>query len=464
MIRRTLILLLSAAAVLAFSLLIACGGGTKQQLNAQGTVNITLSDPPTCSASTPATGPFSAIWVTVKDVQISTNGNAGPNDSSWVDLTPNLKNAPVQVNLLDSPKNGCFLSTLGTAGIPAGTYQQIRLVLTATDTPSNGDACGKGMVNCVVPTLGTPQPLLLSSEATTGLKIPSGQIAGGAFTIAAGETKDLNIDLDGCDSVVMQGSPTNPVYRLKPVVRAGEVSMMKSTAITGSLVDQDGKPITTGKAMVLLEQRDTNNVDRKVLQLTTDVAGNFSLCPVPDGTYDVVAVAITETGAYGPTIISGVTPGTSLGQVKLALTPASGSNPSTLAANLKGNVTTAPNGADVVLSALQPLTINGVNLQITVPLAQEQSWNHKLTTACSGGSCTGTYSLQVPAANFWVGTLGTNGVTFPAAPTNTNVTYSVEAATTTCTAPAATQTATPTNAVAPGIDVNMTPVAFTSCQ
>jgi hypothetical protein len=40
----------------------------------------------------------------------------------------------------------------------------------------------------------TPQALQLSSESTTGIKIPSGQIAGGDFTVASGETKDLNID------------------------------------------------------------------------------------------------------------------------------------------------------------------------------------------------------------------------------------------------------------------------------
>ena len=67
----------------------------------------------------------------------------------------------------------------------------------------------------------TPYPLLLSSEAQTGIKIPSGQIAVGAFTIAAGQTKDLDIDFLTCVSIVQEG---NGQYRLKPVLHAGEVS------------------------------------------------------------------------------------------------------------------------------------------------------------------------------------------------------------------------------------------------
>ncbi len=62
----------------------------------------------------------------------------------------------------------------------------------------------------------TPRPLLLSSQSKTGLKIPSGQIAATArFVIAAGETKDLDIDFDACASIVTEG---NGQFRLKPVL------------------------------------------------------------------------------------------------------------------------------------------------------------------------------------------------------------------------------------------------------
>jgi hypothetical protein len=91
--------------------------------------------------------------------------------------------------------------------------------------------------------------LLLSSQSKTGLKIPSGQIASGGFTIAAGETKDLDIDFNTCASIVIEG---NGQYRLKPVLHAGEVSTT-STSINGKVLDQaTGNPVN-GVGTVALE-------------------------------------------------------------------------------------------------------------------------------------------------------------------------------------------------------------------
>jgi hypothetical protein len=74
--------------------------------------------------------------------------------------------------------------------------------------------------------------LKLASEAQSGLKIPPGQIAGGQFTIAAGQTKDLDIDVNSCPSIV-----ANPggQFILKPVLHAGEVGL--SSAINGAVID-----------------------------------------------------------------------------------------------------------------------------------------------------------------------------------------------------------------------------------
>jgi hypothetical protein len=59
----------------------------------------------------------------------------------------------------------------------------------------SGNKCDSSSANCVV--LGSDNSihaLALSSESQTGIKIPSGQLAGGKFTINAGESRDLNID------------------------------------------------------------------------------------------------------------------------------------------------------------------------------------------------------------------------------------------------------------------------------
>jgi len=86
--------------------LTACGGSGSQSTNNSSsmapTVNLTVSDPHTCAGPS---GPFSHIYVTITDVEIHASSSAGPNDPGWVDLTPNLKNNPQQVDLLAQANN-----------------------------------------------------------------------------------------------------------------------------------------------------------------------------------------------------------------------------------------------------------------------------------------------------------------------------------------------------------------------
>ncbi len=138
------------------------------------------------------------------------------------------------------------------------TYQQIRLILADNSATVANNACGNS-TNCVVLSAdNSVHTLLLSSESKTGLKIPSGQIASGGFTIAAGQTKDLDIDFNTCASIVQEG---NGQYRLKPVLHAGEVSAT-STSINGKVLDSaTGNPVN-GEVLVALEQKDATGVDR----------------------------------------------------------------------------------------------------------------------------------------------------------------------------------------------------------
>jgi hypothetical protein len=92
-----------AAVIVLLAILIACTGGaggnspTRTSVS-PAMVNVTVSDPATCVSA--AGGPYSNFWLTITDVQINTSANAADNDPNWVDLTPNLKNAPQQVDLL----------------------------------------------------------------------------------------------------------------------------------------------------------------------------------------------------------------------------------------------------------------------------------------------------------------------------------------------------------------------------
>lgn len=376
---------------------------------AMGMVNVHVSDPPTCRGS--SNGPFLHVYVTITDVQINASGTAGDNDGGWIDLTPTLKQAPKQVDLLAAGSDQCFLATLASVALQAGNYQQIRIILADNGAPPANNSCNThpASANCVVLAAdGQPYVLNLSSESKTGIKIPAGQIVGGQFTIANGQDEDLDIDFDICASIITEG---NGKFRLKPVLHAGEVSTTTSS-ISGNLVDAaTGQVIPGEKAIVALEQS-SGGVDRVIMQTTPDATGNFVFCPVPLGTYDVVAIAVSGSGvSYAATITTGVAPGDALGKVPMhAVT---GTN--TGVGSIIGQVTTmganSATTADVVLSALQTVS----NLQFTIPI-ESLSATVVLTTvaglSCPTGSDCVSYTLQLPGVNPTVGVFSRDGTTY----------------------------------------------------
>ena len=454
--------------------LFACSSSSKMSSGGAARVNVMVSDPSTCSAPQ---GPFSHIYVTITDVQINASSSAGANDSGWTDLTPNLKQSPQQVDLLGQANNQCFLAMLGsTTALQAGSYQQIRIILAANGTAVPNNQCG-GNANCVMLTSdvsNTPQALLLSSESQTGLKIPSGQIAGGQFTVAAGQTEDLDIDFDACASIKPEG---NGQFRLKPVLHAGEVSVT-SSSINGTIVDSvSGTAIAGGNTVVALEQKDNFGVDRVIMETVTDSSGAFIFCPVAAGTYDVVVVAVNGAGdAYAATVITGVQPGNALGTVPLVEQTGASLAP----ASITGQVTSTGSAAisvDLSISALQPITVNGSSLLVTIPLAAQSAATATLTTA-AGASCPAntdcaTYTLSVPALNPSVGTYAVGNQT-PAAPASGPVNYTVDAlafvsggGTLDCTMSDMQTSSTSTNTsltVTAGTSVTAATLAFTGCQ
>src|SRR5258708_12278358 len=82
-------------------MLVACGGGTSTT-SQTAFVNVSTSDPPTCSAPSV---PYSHVFVTVTDVNMHTSANAGSNASARFDLPPNLNNSPHHWDLLSQPRS-----------------------------------------------------------------------------------------------------------------------------------------------------------------------------------------------------------------------------------------------------------------------------------------------------------------------------------------------------------------------
>lgn len=471
-----LIVLFLVAGTLA--LLASCGGGTSSNPPAAmtGTVTTTMSDPPSCALA------FDHAYVTVTKVTAHISDTADPNASGWVTLA-DLTSSPKQIDLLHLPGSGaCVLSqTLGsTTGLQPGNYQQIRLYLLANNASSGPDpnACGAGAFNCVVPAGGAPQPLLLSSEAQTGLKVPPGQIAGGGINLQAGQSADINIDFDACASILRQG---NGQYRLKPTLHAGVVSV-NNNSLVGKVVDGSNSNAPIEGATVLLEQPDTSatTIDRVTRSTTTAADGTFIFCPLDSaGPFDVVVAAfrvplIGDSTTYNATVAFGVPVGTNLDP--LPLVPEG--TPPTMPATITGQVTTVGSGgataADVTLSALQQATpTGGSTILVTVPIFGALMQPPTFTTtdmpdpstpSCPVDTLCYNYSLMVPASNPKVGTFAGGSITY-ADPAPAPVNYSVNAVAPGCLASVPDPATVSPIAVTAGTTTDAgTVLAFSGCQ
>src|SRR6266571_4376837 len=380
---------------------IGCGGNPPtMQSSSMGTISVSMSDPPSCAAANSGTTPapaggtaapggtFTSVFVTIRSIQAHISATADDKSSGWQELAPQLVSAPMQVDLLHLPANGqCLLEQLGSTSLPAGDYQQIRLILLANAAPS-----------------GTAHTLGLSSEANTGLKVPPGQIVGGPIHVAAGQSVDLNIDFNTCASILAEG---NGDFRLKPALTAGVVSP-NNTGISGQIVDSVTSQPIAG-AIVTLQFADKSGTDRIVMQELTDPTGHFGFCPLPVGAvFDVVSDALTASGtAYNATVVLNVPGGTNLGAVPLVAETAATAGASTGPGTIQGTVT-AINGTtgatiDADVSALQSVTVSSTSHTFTVPLFPKSNAADVMVTSSTScptgapkGAFCGSYTLIVP--------------------------------------------------------------------
>src|SRR6202162_6475816 len=348
---------------------VSCGGSTQMQTPTTniGTVNVSISDPPSCM---PPNGTFTHVFVTVRSVQAHIDPNANDNSSGWQELAPPLANEPMQIDLFSAPQTTCVLAQLGSASLPVGSYQQIRLLLVsnnpaASDATPASNACAGNGFNCVILSDNSLHELQLSSQANTGLKIPAGQIVGGPLQVMAGESVDLNIDFNACASIVREGNGT---YRLKPTLTAGQVSA-NNTGIGGQVVDSSTKAPITGSVQGAIEQADSTGVDRILMQAAADANGNFRFCPLPTGTFDIVIDAAGANNVpYNATVVLNVPNGRNINTIPL-IAETGATAPAVFQGFVTATTGTSAATADVTLAALQTVASSGsASRQITVPL------------------------------------------------------------------------------------------------
>jgi hypothetical protein len=437
---RSLCLIVIAGGMLV--ILSSCGGNGSTPTTAQssvipataGAVTISLSDPATCAAPN---GSFTHVWITITKVTANISSNAGTNDSGWTTLL-DLTSSPKQIDLLSLNSTTCVLTELGsTTGLPPGNYQQIRLYLLANDASGAGvsaNNCGSAGFNCVGIVGRGLAELQLSGESETGIKIPAAQLAGGGLNLVAGQSADLNIDFSTCESIVQEG---NGVYRLKPVLHAGEVSL-NTNSISGTVVDSDTKA-PVANAMVLVEQPDAGGIDRVVESALSASDGTFIFCPLAAGNYDVVVAAASPTPVSLPpigvatTYNATVTFNTPTGaSITIPLVAESKTGMSSSPAQLAGTITSAGAqavGVDVSVSVLQQAApAGGSVVEFTVPAfpASVSEVETASSSACPTGTACATYTLYVPASNPSVGTYSSTGTTY-SLPQPGNVPYTADA-------------------------------------
>ncbi len=363
------------------------------------TVSIVISDPAVCKAPG---GPFTHVYVTIADVQASTNADAPANDPSFVDLTPGLSSAPQQVDLMGTANSHCFLASLGVGQqVAAGNYQQVRIFLAPDSQASSisNNACGASYSNCLVRTDNSLHDLVLPAAASQGIELAASHIINGGITINAGDQPYIDLNIDVCSSILVT---SDGQYELNPMVHAGLIPSTGST-ISGTVVSsKTGQPLSGGSVVVALEQKDaTTGIDRILMQTSASSNGTFVLCPVPQGTYDLVAVGVDGANvSYSAGVETGIQSGQLAGQVPLV--------PGSQQGTLEGLITTqgtglTPSGVSLAVQAdaLQQITTNGAT--ITVPLLPSESPYNEAMLTTSGSSCTpgvdcAAFAMQLPSS------------------------------------------------------------------
>ncbi|HDR9881589.1 TPA: DUF4382 domain-containing protein [Burkholderia cenocepacia] len=343
--------------------LAGCGGGDDGGGTQTGTLHVAMTDAPSCG--------FDHVYVTVSQVRVNANANAADNDGGW--STVSLA-TPQKIDLL-SLTNG-VLADLGQTALPAGQYQQVRLVLAQNQ--------GNTLANSVVPTGGTEQALATPSATQSGYKIIQ------PFTVQPNTLVDLVLDFNACKSIVQRG---NGSYALKPVVTA--VPTVVSGAISGYVASAEAG------ATVYAEQ------GGKVVRGTVaDSSGKFVLSPLiqssTQGNYDVVIVQnhFASGIVRSVPVVVNTTTAVSASTAPITL-------PASTMSTVGGTVTAS---ANAFVRALQTIDANAYEI-----------------TSINANMDTGAYSLSVPAAAPIVGTYsGSLPVALAAAPAAAGQ-YTIEA-------------------------------------
>lgn len=202
---------------------------------------------------TDAPGAFDAVIVNIKSVVIVTNTG---------EHTLNLSGGPIDILRLRLGKD----TVLADQDIPAGTIQQVRLVL--------NDSGNRVIIGGISHDLTTP------SGQTSGVKLNVHE------NLTAGIEYTMLLDFDAAQSIVLTG---NGKYILKPVIRA--IPQAVSGAITGIV-----SPASASPKVYAITGTDT-------VGTVADATGKFYFPGLAAGTYNVEFVPVSP---YAVKTVAGI--------------------------------------------------------------------------------------------------------------------------------------------------------------
>ncbi|MEX2639290.1 MAG: DUF4382 domain-containing protein [Balneolales bacterium] len=242
MIRSILKKSITAVATAAIVFTVGCDTDLGSSDPKMGTMEVRLHDAP---------GDYDEVNVFVESVQV----NRTESDAGWETITE-----PNQSYDLLELINGAY-EVIGDAVLEAGTYPQMRLILSSDNH------------NVVID--GESHDMFIPSGSETGIKL---QINA---EIQEDITYVLLLDFDADRSVVKTGNDASPVnYLLQPVIRA------TNEAVTGNI---DGTVSEVASSVFAISGTDT------LSSTITGPDGEFRLVGLEAGTY-TVSVEASEDG------------------------------------------------------------------------------------------------------------------------------------------------------------------------
>jgi hypothetical protein len=241
---------------------VGSNNGSPVASSAKSTVTISMVDSPFRFSGADVT----AVTVDVKEVELI--GQGGPQ-------TISVFNPPQQINLLDFQTVPGL--QLGTAAIPAGRFEQIRLLLDSSSPDNNSITVDGTTYPLKIPSATTGEGFGNGTSVdkgdgpgTSGIKVRVGLVA------AAGQTYSILIDFNAAESIVEAGNSGK--WIMKPVlVATAYASGFFAGIVTNSI---NGQPVVDAE---IVAQQGGQSINGGI----TAADGSYEINALPLGSYSL---------------------------------------------------------------------------------------------------------------------------------------------------------------------------------